>query len=663
MNSMHASGLQQQQQAQWGPPAVRQNTVDAMLDDLQIPDVRMDLNIPDDSFDFQGYPGLAAPSLNPAGSLRDPLRAGSLGAHGLRTGMSGDMDVFAQNLPEGFLASLGSQDPSFAQPPSSRLVTTGNDAAQPGFPTDPQLPGMPQLPPLTSDIYSSPGDLYSTPFAAANTQFNGMLNMPTGMPALSDGSGSGPRVLEPDEAFPSTAENDPQFDSHLDSHPHAYGLGPLHDTKTKRNAKQQMQNKQAQQRYRERRKQRFTEMESQVKVLTNQLQDQASLRRQNNALMARVKELEHAVLLRTSALEQVKQQLNAQGLAEPSIQPDREDSNDSEQVTASGGDFDTYIMRPGVSINRQEQLVIARGRQQAKEAQLRGFADVFTRRYTLLKQFIETHHLRDVSPTDVANTSQELQKELLHLLTSGSKACMAAEQSSGIKVLDLMTRNLQELTHMTCREERKKWITILQALKLTQAQSDTIVEMRKVLLHKLGSVYDERRQLHLQTMALMGSMASCSGNKMACMEQLPGQPPGSPVAAGGVKPEPGSAEDSLEQRIAGMSLSGYSYCARNDVSLDQMLDKIKDNLRLEQRIICELNATIIHKVFTPIQAALFLVEIYPAYTDTLALANIVEWLRAGRSSTELSSGKLEAIPSKEDKSDASDQCSLDRTDS
>ena len=109
--------------------------------------------------------------------------------------------------------------------------------------------------------------------------------------------------------------------------------------------------------------------------------------------------------------------------------------------------------------------------------------------------------------------------------------------------------------------------------------------------------------LWLQTMALMGSMASCAGNKMACMDQpqLPGQLPGSPVAAEGVKAEPGSAEDSLEQRIAGMSLTGYSYCARNDVSLDQMLDKIKDNLRLEQRIICELNATIIHRVFTPIQ--------------------------------------------------------------
>ncbi len=75
---MHAQPPQSQHQ--WGLP-VRQNTVDAMLDDLQIPDIRMDLNIPDDSFDFQGYPGLAAP-MHRGASLRDSFRAGSLGGLG-----------------------------------------------------------------------------------------------------------------------------------------------------------------------------------------------------------------------------------------------------------------------------------------------------------------------------------------------------------------------------------------------------------------------------------------------------------------------------------------------------------------------------------------------------------------------------------------------------
>lgn len=64
-----------------------------------------------------------------------------------------------------------------------------------------------------------------------------------------------------------------------------------------------------------------------------------------------------------------------------------------------------------------------------------------------------------------------------------------------------------------------------------------------------------------------------------------------------------------------------------------------------------------------LQAALFLVEIYPAYTDTLALANIVEWLRLGRTGPAQEAVKLDGIAPKEDKSDASDQCSLDRSDS
>ncbi len=102
-------------------------------------------------------------------------------------------------------------------------------------------------------------------------------------------------------------------------------------------------------------------------------------------------------------------------------------------------------------------------------------------------------------------------------------------------------------------------------------------------------------------MALMGSMASCGSSKMTCLQLLEAAPQETVGGqAQGTKAEP-DTEESVEQRIGAMSLTGYNHCARNDVSLDQMLDKIKDNLRLEQRIICELNATIIHRVFTPMQ--------------------------------------------------------------
>ena len=57
----------------------------------------------------------------------------------------------------------------------------------------------------------------------------------------------------------------------------------------------------------------------------------------------------------------------------------------------------------------------------------------------------------------------------------------------------------------------------LQALQLTEVQSETIVEMRKSLLVKLGKVYDERRQLHLQvcTSAFTARPASVSSPVLA----------------------------------------------------------------------------------------------------------------------------------------------------
>lgn len=62
-------------------------------------------------------------------------------------------------------------------------------------------------------------------------------------------------------------------------------------------------------------------------------------------MQARVQELEHAVLLRTSALEQAKQHLSAKGLAEAPTQPDREDSNDSDQVSSGSVQLPPILLR------------------------------------------------------------------------------------------------------------------------------------------------------------------------------------------------------------------------------------------------------------------------------------------------------------------------------
>ncbi len=61
-------------------------------------------------------------------------------------------------------------------------------------------------------------------------------------------------------------------------------LGARQSTRTKRNAKQQQQNKAAQQRYRERRKQKFHEMEAALNAVTEQMEAMGDVKNQNTEL-------------------------------------------------------------------------------------------------------------------------------------------------------------------------------------------------------------------------------------------------------------------------------------------------------------------------------------------------------------------------------------------
>ena len=63
----------------------------------------------------------------------------------------------------------------------------------------------------------------------------------------------------------------------------------------------------------------------------------------------------------------------------------------------------------------------------------------------------------------------------------------------------------------------------------------------------------------------------------------------------------GAGDSQLEGKMACMSLNGYSFCARQNVDLDSVLDAIKDNLRLEQKNVMEMNFVTMHRVLHPIQ--------------------------------------------------------------
>lgn len=57
----------------------------------------------------------------------------------------------------------------------------------------------------------------------------------------------------------------------------------------------------------------------------------------------------------------------------------------------------------------------------------------------------------------------------------------------------------------------------------------------------------------------------------------------------------------LDGQMACMSLSGYGQCAQKTVELDEVLNRLKENLRLEQQTVLELNFKTMHMLMSPIQ--------------------------------------------------------------
>ena len=66
-------------------------------------------------------------------------------------------------------------------------------------------------------------------------------------------------------------------------------------------------------------------------------------------------------------------------------------------------------------------------------------------------------------------------------------------------------------------------------------------------------------------------------------------------------PDKRMSDKGLDGKMACMSLNGYSDCARATVDLDEILNSIKENLRLEQKHVMEMNFVTMHRLLSPIQ--------------------------------------------------------------
>lgn len=65
------------------------------------------------------------------------------------------------------------------------------------------------------------------------------------------------------------------------------------------------------------------------------------------------------------------------------------------------------------------------------------------------------------------------------------------------QVLDLMGREAEAMGKMTCQRKQARWVRILEAVRLSPSQQQTLLQLRQQHLNKLHDVYSARQSLNM----------------------------------------------------------------------------------------------------------------------------------------------------------------------
>lgn len=341
-------------------------------------------------------------------------------------------------------------------------------------------------------------------------------------------------------------------------------------------------NKVAQQRYRERKKQRFQELEAQVHALHQELAAANAVLNQNKLLESMNDELQRKLVEKEGEIDRLRSAMDEK--VERSLSGEASEcalANGNEKCGGEGncGNGATQCTSYcDVLPSDMKDVNFERG---------------FTQQVELLKGFLKEHGLEQ-DDMHAAHIRQELLNELSAIVGRSCQLCQAAVRAEGVKVLDLITKDPSELPKVgMSTEERDRWQKALEIMQLSPEQQDALLLLRKSHLEKMKLIYEERQGLNLKA---MGMLLPQHSNRVY-------------------------SDTTAEGRLAAMSTATYLPIARCNAELSTTLDDIKDNLRREQRAVMELNCATIARVLNPLQAAKYMIHLYPQHCDALALTN------------------------------------------
>eukprot|EP01025_Chloroclados_australasicus_P063720 TRINITY_DN8441_c1_g2_i1.p1 TRINITY_DN8441_c1_g2~~TRINITY_DN8441_c1_g2_i1.p1 ORF type:complete len:535 (-),score=48.47 TRINITY_DN8441_c1_g2_i1:326-1930(-) len=330
-----------------------------------------------------------------------------------------------------------------------------------------------------------------------------------------------------------------------------------------RSPKQQAMNKQAQQRYRERKKNKALNMERTVVALTQEVQSLRALRDQKVQLEDRASELEHQLIEREAELNRLKAEIHNYSKGNGSF---------------SGAEGDAAsLARAGTDLSDIQQ--------EAEHLAMQFHAQV-----NLLRDVAKQLGIENISSTDIygQNLDSMVLQGLEQLVRDICMVCMRLLRLEGADVWSLIKANVK-----VAPSSDRCWnvTSTAKRLNFTGDQQQRILALRKEYLRKLDDIFNQRQGLNLKAISVL-----------------------LPVDQGGQGPNPYKAG-------ATSSLTGFFSRAKHNGRLNQVLERLKENLRSEQRAASELDYIVFHRLLTPIQAAWFVLECYPEHCDCLELLN------------------------------------------
>ncbi|DBA67813.1 TPA: hypothetical protein ACH3X2_014164 [Trebouxia sp. C0005] len=352
-----------------------------------------------------------------------------------------DIDFFSipvDDFYEDYVTELGSRNsrklsgalPSFGGAngflPNS-LPGTAPMAVEPTPAQSQQQPLLPQQP--TDGFYPGPvvtsgqlGVPIQQPFQQGNLSG---LNLGIGMPPIPSTSGQNGMYNSGSPGQNGSAGSDISFDDEAYGADHQQGNGSsrrptskLHarDTKTKRNPKQQMQNKQAQQRYRERRKQKFVEMEQAIDALAAQTKDMNTLQNQHHVLQGKTTQLEQMLKQKEMEIERLQQQL--------------------ESKKSSGSSDSSVDVCATVELDEDPSAAYATEadrRHRHHEAEVQAYQHDWKQHVLRLKNYFERQGLQNVDPSG-EGVDPAVMQEVAKMVAQSCSTCNKAMRAEGIKV-------------------------------------------------------------------------------------------------------------------------------------------------------------------------------------------------------------------------------------